>query len=582
MAKEIIANVEPFEVRVAVLEDGVLANIFIERSQPLAGNIYKGRVATVLPGMEAAFVDIGLERNAFLHVADIRSHRLGGEELEDPIGRGGVITERLRVGQEILVQVTKEPRGTKGARATTYVALPAHYLVLMPTVSGVGVSRRIEDERERRRLRALAERLRPEGMGLIVRTAAEGVDERELREDLRFLLSLWERVLERARASRAPALLYQDLGLIRRVVRDLFTGDVDRFIVDSREEYERIRDLVGSFAPALRDRVHLYTGPEPVFDAYGIERELERALHRKVWLRSGGYIVFDRTEAATVIDVNTGKYVGKTDLASTIFKTNLEAAQEIARQIRLRDIGGIILVDFIDMESEKHQRAVLEALQEAVRTDRAKVHIMDLTRLGLVELTRKRVYQDLEELLRIPCPYCEGRGRVLSPQSVAVRVQRELRRLAVTSRARCLLVHVHPEVAALLDRDPSWREQLEQGTGKTVLIRPLPGIHLNRISVVQSDSVEAAERESAVARRDGQRGEVLWLDPVRGEGLDLPEEERLDARYPGVTPRPSPGPLARLWERVAAWRAGRRGPEPPSGQAVSGAGGDGGGGRRRR
>lgn len=365
MSREILANVDPFEVRVAVLEDDVLTGILIERGEPLAGNIYKGRVASVLPGMEAAFVDIGLGRNAFLHVADIRSHQIaplrgqdGEEELEDPIGRGS-IAERLRVGQEIVVQVTKEPRGTKGARATTYVALPAHYLVLMPTVTGVGVSRRIENDQERKRLRAIADRLRPEGMGLIVRTAAEGMDERDLADDVRFLLQLWTKVTERARASRAPALLYQDLGLIRRVVRDLFTGEVSRFIVDSRREFELIRDLVGSFAPDLRERIQLYEGRQPIFEAYGVEREIERALHRKVWLKSGGYIVFDRTEAATVIDVNTGKYVGKTDLASTIFKTNLEAVDEIVRQIRLRDIGGIILIDFIDMDNEKHRRRVL-------------------------------------------------------------------------------------------------------------------------------------------------------------------------------------------------------------------------------
>ncbi len=526
MAKEILANVEPFEVRVAVLEEGVLTGILVERGEPLAGNIYKGRVARVLPGMEAAFVDIGLERNAFLHVADIRSQRIGGEELEDQIGRGP-IAERLRVGQEILVQVTKEPRGGKGARATTYVAVPAHYLVLMPTVTGVGVSRKIEQEQDRKRLRAIAESLRPEGMGLIVRTAAEGVDEKDLRDDVRFLLQLWSRVTERARASRAPAVLYQDLGLIRRVVRDLFTGEVDRFVVDSSREVERIRDLVGSFAPELRSRVHLHEGPGPIFEAYEVEHEIERAMHRKVWLRSGGYIVFDRTEAATVIDVNTGKYVGKTDLASTILKTNLEAVTEIVRQIRLRDIGGIILVDFIDMEPEKHRRRVLAALHEAVRADRAKTHVIDLTGLGLVEITRKRVYQDLEELMRIPCPYCEGRGRVLSPQSVAVRVRRELRRLASTSHAQCLLVLVHPEVAALLDEDTAWLPALAAESRRTILIRPRPGIHLDRISILQADSPEEDQRESLEARQDGRKGEVLWLDPVRGEVLDLPDEEEL-------------------------------------------------------
>ncbi len=578
MGKEILANVEPHEVRVAVLEDGVLTGIFFERGEPLAGNIYKGRVASVLPGMEAAFVDIGLGRNAFLHVADVRSQRIaavgggGDEELEDQIGRGP-IAERLRIGQEILVQVTKEPRGTKGARATTYVALPAHYLVLMPTVTGVGVSRRIGDEQERKRLRAIAERLRPDGMGLIVRTAAEGIDERDLADDVRFLLTLWAQVTERARQSRAPAVLYQDLGLIQRVVRDMFTGDVDRFVVDAAREFEQVRELVGSFAPELRERIGLHPGPEPIFEGAGVEREIERALHRKVWLRSGGYVVFDRTEAATVIDVNTGKYVGKTDLATTILKTNLEAAREIARQIRLRDIGGIILIDFIDMDAEKHRRRVLAALQEAVRADRTKIHVIDLTGLGLVEITRKRVYQDLEELMRIPCPYCEGRGRVLSPQSVAVRVRRELKRRAATARARCLVAEVHPEVAAVLDEDGAWREALARESGKTILIHPQPGVYLDRVTLLQADSPEAARREAEVARQNGQRSQTFWLDPVRGDVMDLPDE---DAReWPAAAAghraegRRGARVLARTWAwidtHVIAHLVARERPDLPSG-----------------
>ncbi len=578
MGKEILANVEPHEVRVAVLEDGVLTGIFFERGEPLAGNIYKGRVASVLPGMEAAFVDIGLGRNAFLHVADVRSQRIaavgggGDEELEDQIGRGP-IAERLRIGQEILVQVTKEPRGTKGARATTYVALPAHYLVLMPTVTGVGVSRRIEHEQERKRLRAIAERLRPDGMGLIVRTAAEGIDERDLADDVRFLLTLWAQVTERARVSRAPAVLYQDLGLIRRVVRDLFTGDVDRFVVDAPREFEQVRELVGSFAPELRERIGLHPGPEPIFDAAGVEREIERALHRKVWLRSGGYVVFDRTEAATVIDVNTGKYVGKTDLATTILKTNLEAAREIARQIRLRDIGGIILIDFIDMDAEKHRRRVLAALQEAVRADRTKIHVIDLTGLGLVEITRKRVYQDLEELMRIPCPYCEGRGRVLSPQSVAVRVRRELKRRAATARARCLIAEVHPEVAAVLDEDGAWREALARESGKTILIHPQPGVYLDRVTLLQADSPASARREAEVARQNGQRSQTFWLDPVRGDVLDLPDEDAREtpvmAAGRGEEAHLGTGLLARAWAwidtHVIAHLVARERPDLPSG-----------------
>lgn len=531
MAKEIIATIEPFETRVAVLDEGELVNLYIERGEPLAGNIYKGRVANVLPGMEAAFVDIGLERNAFLHVGDIRSQRLAGEEVEESFGKGA-IAQRLRVGQEILVQVTKEPMGTKGARVTTYVALPAYYLVLMPTVNYVGVSRRIEREPERKRLRALADRLRPKGMGVIVRTAAEGAEEQALSDDMQFLQQLWTRVQERSKSSRAPAPVYQDLHLIRRVVRDLFTDDVQRFLVDSKDEFQRVQDLLGSFAPALKPRVHLYRGETPVFEHTGVEKDLEKALRRKVWLRSGGYIIIDRTEALTIIDVNTGKYVGKTDLASTILRTNLEAVDEIVRQITLRDIGGIILVDFIDMESEAHRKRVMAALEEAVKRDRSKVHIIDLTALGLVEITRKRVYQDLEEVMRTPCPYCEGRGRVLSPETMALRVRRELRRVLRGAKGKAILVEINPEVREHVTRDgDGWLRQLEGQTGKHVRIRAREGMHRERLRVVEAETVEGLEE----AARAGQREQLYWVahEPTDAVALTEPDEEPEVARAAG-------------------------------------------------
>ncbi len=527
MAKEIIANVEPYETRVAVLDDGALVNFFLERGEPLAGNIYKGRVANVLPGMEAAFVDIGLERNAFLHVGDIRSQRLAGEEVEESFGRGA-IAERLRVGQEILVQVTKEPMGSKGARVTTYVALPAYFLVLMPTVNYVGVSRRIEHDQERRRLRQLADKLRPKGMGVIVRTAAEGATEKELADDIQFLLQMWTRVEERSRSSRAPALVYQDLRLIRRIVRDLFTEDVTRFLVDSAEEFHRVQDLLNSFAPKLKPRLQLYRSPEPVFEHTGVERELEKALRRKVWLKSGGYVVVDRTEALTVIDVNTGKYVGKTDLASTILRTNLEAVGEIVRQITLRDIGGIILVDFIDMESEQHRKKVMAALHEAVRRDRSKLHIIDLTGLGLVEITRKRVYQDLEEVMRTPCPYCEGRGRVLSADAMGMKVRRELRKAVKAAKAAALLADVHPDVHAFLFREgDGWMRQLAEHSGRRVRVRPQEGMHIERLRIVEGPSLEELERAPV---REDRREQVYWLDfgPAETVGIgEVDEEEEL-------------------------------------------------------
>jgi len=560
MAREIIANVEPYEIRVAVLEDGVLASIFVERGEPLAGNIYKGKVMNVLPGMEAAFVDIGLDRNAFLHVADIRSQRLAGEEVDESFGRGA-IADRLRPGQEILVQVTKEPMGTKGARVTTYIALPAHYLVLMPTVNYIGVSRRIEADAERKRLRQIAEAIKPDKMGLIVRTAAEGIGEKELKADVDFLLSVWNRVTERARGGRAPTPIYQDVRLIRRVVRDLFTEDVEGFVIDSPEEYGRILDLLSSFAPALRSRVSLYRNEEPIFEHFNVERELERALRRKVWLKSGGYIVIDRTEALTVIDVNTGKYVGKTDLASTIFKTNLEAVDEIVRQIILRDIGGIILVDFIDMENERHRKRVWQTLQEAVRRDRAKIHIIDLTQLGLVEITRKRVYQDLEEVMRTPCPYCEGRGRVLSAETMSLRVRREVRRLARTSRARAILVEVHPQVHELLFRDgENWLRQAEN-SGRRILVRARDGQHLERVNITEgadAAALERLEREEVLVGAGARRTQLYWLDREPDEAVDISEEEEEEyehaaARVAGE--RAGGGLIARLRQLFAVRRA---------------------------
>jgi ribonuclease G len=359
-------------------------------------------------------------------------------------------------------------------------------------------------------------------MGVIVRTAAEGVDEKVLADDVAFLKQLWHRVMERARSSKAPALVYQDLKLIRRIVRDQFTDDVQRFVIDSPEEYGRVADLLGSFAPHLRDRLVLHKDPEPIFDKYGVEREIDRALRRRVWLKSGGYLVIDRTEALSVIDVNTGKYVGKTDLASTILRTNLEAVGEIVRQITLRDIGGIILVDFIDMEKEDHRKKVLAALDDAVRRDRAKLHVIDLTALGLVEITRKRVYQDLEEVMRIPCPYCEGRGRVLSPETMALRLRRDLRRSLRQAKGGAVLVEVHPEVEAVLRQDgDGWMRQLEDSTGRRLRVRGRDGMHLERLRVIEASTVEGLDE----AARKGDGEQIVWVDHEPSDAVPLGEPD---------------------------------------------------------
>lgn len=404
MLKEIIVSSAGNRMRVAVLEDHVPVEVYFEPpGAELVGSIYKGRVENVLPGIEAAFVDIGLERNAFLYVKDARV--LAGK-------RSGrlQIQQILKPGQEIIVQVIKSHFGAKGARVTAHVTLPGRYLVLATSVQHVGVSRRIGSPAERERLRQIAAALRPTGMGLIVRTAAEGVGEEELRHDLEMLVKRWEDICVKAREP-APRLLYRDIDLLPRILRDFFTGDVNRLVVDSEALRQEVLSIIADLGPELKDRVFLETGPD-LMAAYGVEQEVERALKRRVWLKSGGYLVFDRTEAFTVIDVNTGKYVGSASLEETVVKTNLEAAREIARQLRLRNIGGIVIIDFIDMVEERHRQQVLSVLEEALRRDRVRSHLLGITKLGLVELTRKKSRPSLAEMLLQPCPHCGGTGYV--------------------------------------------------------------------------------------------------------------------------------------------------------------------------
>lgn len=404
MKREIVVDVRAGQTRVALLEEGVLVELYLEEGpgDRLVGNIYRGRVKNVLPGMQAAFVDIGLARNAFLHAGDLLPPGT-------PFLPG--ISDLLKPGQEIVVQVVKEPMGTKGARVTTRITLPGRYLVLMPTVNYIGISRRIEEEEERERLRELALRCRPPGMGLIVRTAARGAAEEDLFREVEVLCALWEKICRRAEEHPVPGLIHRDLELVQRTLRDVFTGDVHRLVVNSRAAYEAIMDWLELVAPALRYRVFLREG-EDLFWFYGLEPEIRRALARRVWLACGGYLVFDQTEALTVIDVNTGKYVGGASLEETVLKTNLEAAREIARQLRLRNIGGIIIIDFIDMSREDHRRQVLKVLEEELARDRTRTQVLGITQLGLVEMTRKKTRPSLAELLLRTCPCCEGQGRV--------------------------------------------------------------------------------------------------------------------------------------------------------------------------
>ncbi|RMG95853.1 MAG: Rne/Rng family ribonuclease [Candidatus Dadabacteria bacterium] len=491
VSKEIVINATPQDTRVALLENKVLTELYIEhvKDRRVVGNIYKGRVVRVLPGMQAAFVDIGLEKAAFLYVSDVYSDQREYEELfgleEDaddvplrPSKPAAPIEDLLHEGQEILVQVAKEPLGRKGARITQYVSLPGRHVVYLPHVSHVGVSRRITDDAERARLREVVTGLRTGPGGFIVRTAAEGCTEDDIRPEMEFLTRLWNDIVERSARVSAPNLLHCDLDISFRAIRDLYTPEVKRIVVDSAEEYKKILDFVTTYVPKARPLVELYNRPEPIFNFYDIEIEISKALERRVWLKSGGYIVIERTEALTAIDVNTGSYVGKRNLEETILKTNLEAAREIAYQLRLRNIGGIIIIDFIDMEVEENRRKVFETLEAELKKDRAKTNLLEISSLGLVEMTRKRVHEDLGRMLCEPCPYCEGKGYVRSRATVAYDVFREIRRRRHHIVSDTIVVEAHPEVVHYLyDEERTGLEALEKTLGKQIVLKARPGLH---------------------------------------------------------------------------------------------------------
>ncbi len=464
--EEILINVTPREVRAAVVENGVLQELLIERAsrRGLAGNIYKGRVARVLPGMQAAFIDIGLERTGFLHATDLRP--VSGADEQRPIHT------LLREGDELLVQVLKEPLGSKGARLTTYLTIPSRYLVMLPYGDSTGISARIEDEAERERLRAIVESCRHADVGYIVRTAAEAAPLPALRADMLFLERLWEQLLERSRELAAGALVHEDLPLEIRVVRDLVSADIERVRIDSPLSCERLQAFAQQFMPELAPLIELYTGRRPILDLYGIEDEIQRALQRKVPLKSGGHVVFDQTEAMTTVDVNTGAYVGHRNLEDTIFRTNLEAAVAIARQLRLRNLGGIIIIDFIDMSEEQHREQVLHALESALATDSARTQITQVSSLGLVEMTRKRTRESLEHILCEPCTTCGGSGYVKTAESVCYEIFREILRQHRQFEFTELVVLAHQDVIEmLLDEESNSVAELEELTGKPIRLQ---------------------------------------------------------------------------------------------------------------
>ncbi|MBP2644668.1 MAG: ribonuclease, Rne/Rng family [Firmicutes bacterium] len=454
-----LVNSMPEETRMALLEDGKLVEVAVERSESghIVGNVYKGRVQNVLPGMQAAFIDIGWEKNGYLYL---------GEMAET-----GIQTP-LTAGQEIIVQVIKDSIGTKGPRLTAKLTLPGRYVVLMPTYNYIGVSRRIGENQERNRLRQAAETLKSDGMGLIVRTVAEGKSLEDLKRDCEYLTNLWRTLSARAKRVKAPSLLYRDVDMVIRLVRDYFSPVIQAFVIDNAEAFSRMKDLLNFTDPELVPRLELYNGQENIFSCYRVEEELDKLAERKIWLTCGGYLVIDRTEALTVIDVNTGKYIGHSSLADTIWHTNLEAAEEISRQIRLRDIGGIIIIDFIDMEEEEHRQSVLAALSQSLKKDRTKTNVLGLTQLGLVEMTRKKVRQDWENIVYQDCPSCSGRGRVSSPSTVVNNVSRKLRQLAVNGKLKGrITVQVHPQVAVVLKCEVS---RLSREVAKPLTLEAVP------------------------------------------------------------------------------------------------------------
>jgi ribonuclease G len=488
MNKDLIVSSTPQETKVALLEDGAVAEFFIEREahRGVVGNIYKGRVTRVLPGMQSAFVDLGLERDAFLYVADVfedlDENLLSPEEQV----RNAPIEERLQEGQEVLAQVVKEPLGTKGARITTHVSLPGRYLVFMPTVEHVGVSRKIVDDEERRRLKSMLKEIRQErgGGGFIARTAGLGRSREDFDRDARYLTRTWDEVRAVSCRQAAPVLLHRELGLVQRLLRDILSDNVGAIRLDSDRDYQGTLELVRELQPELASRVHRFEKGN-ILEEHGVTTALERALRSKVWLDSGGYIVINQTEALVAVDVNTGRYTGKNKLEETILKTNLEAVKELVRQIRLRDLGGIIVVDFIDMEERKSRQKVMAALEQELSHDRSPSKLLSVNEFGLVILTRKRVKQSLERILCQPCPYCVGSGMIKSVATVCSEIYDEVKKLAPDMRGQALLLRVNPEVArALSGEEAGVLKNLSQLVGAEIVVQADPLLHQEQFDVV--------------------------------------------------------------------------------------------------
>ena len=494
MSEEILINVTPVETRVALVENGMLQEAYIERAsrKGIVGNIYKGKVVRVLPGMEAAFVDIGLERAAFIHASDVVTSQPGSDVISDGSRAVPDIRTLLREGQSLVVQVTKDPIGTKGARLTTQLSIPSRYLVFMPGVSHIGISQRVEDAAERARLKAIVEGAASEQVssaaiqgGYIIRTAAEAASVDDLTADMKYLHRLGQSINERMGKVQAPAVIYQDLPLFIRTIRDLIRPQTEKVRIDSRESHQRVMEFVHEFVSEFADKVEYYPGERPIFDLYSVEDEIQKALSRKVQLKSGGYVIIDQTEAMTTIDINTGAFVGHRNLEETIFKTNLEAARAISRQLRLRNLGGIIIIDFIDMDDAEHKRQVHRMLEKMLERDHAKTKITGVSELGLVEMTRKRTTESLGQVLCEPCPICDGRGFLKTGETVCYEIFREILRVNRAYDTESYLVMASQRVVDLLvDEESDTVADLETFICKTIRFQVEPFYSQEQYDVV--------------------------------------------------------------------------------------------------
>jgi ribonuclease G len=598
MQNEILINASPGETRIAIVEKGQFVELHIERAsgRSVVGNVIKGRVTRVLPGMQAAFVEIGLEKAAFLYAGDyledLDFSALDLGEDEEPVrtrrprgrnGNGrspGKIESLLREGQEIVVQVAKEPIGTKGARITSHVSIAGRHLVLTPWSQRVGVSRRIDSDRERRRLREIVGRLRPRDLGFIIRTAGEGIREADLEADIRYLTAVWDEIQLRKEEVRAPARLYSEPSLPIRAIRDFTNGDTRRIVVDSREVFEQMQEFVTRFVAEPKPRIEHYRGSDPIFDHFAIEAQIDQNLGRKVWLKSGGYLIIDQSEALTAIDVNTGRYVGRHDLEQTVLKTNLEAAKEAIHQLRFRNIGGLIIIDLIDMESAENREKVFRALQDAARQDKAKTNVLKISELGLIEMTRKRTRENLVQTVCEPCAHCDGRGYMLSRESVAYKVLREVRKDLPRFCGQHVALAVNRRVAEqLLGPEKESLAALEQELGRQIEVRARPELHQEQFEVTAIGegppidlevpwlSGRTSSTEEAAPGETEERGEKPegWesgaaLEPIAtpeaGTGIPSGEESEAEDAGPVASSGPETTPAGIEDVEPAA-------PEPP-------------------